>query len=156
MKTDNVFRRVQNWCVSTAKSLWAALSHQFWMKLLSLLLAILLWNYVVSTNTSITRTKTLFGLNAYLTGQSTLNTYGLALLDDPEEQLGDITVQLEVAQAQYSQTSADNVQVTLDLSNIRTAGTQQVPLRATSTYGRVTDILPDSVTLSGRMLVTRP
>ena len=155
MKTDNVFRRVQNWCVSTAKSLWAALSHQFWMKLLSLLLAILLWNYVVSTNTSITRTKTLFGLNAYLTGQSTLNTYGLALLDDPEEQLGDITVQLEVAQAQYSQTSADNVQVTLDLSSVRTAGTQQVPLRATSTYGRVTDILPDSVTLNFEPLDSR-
>ena len=155
MKTDNGLYRVKHWCASAAKNLWAVLSNQFWMKLLSLVLAILLWNYVVSTNTSITRTKTLMGLNAYLTGQSSLNTYGLALLDDPEQQLGDVTVQLEVAQSQYSQTSADNVQVTLDLSNVRTAGTQQVPLRATSTYGRVTDILPESVTLNFEALDSR-
>ena len=155
MKTDNGLHRVKNWCASAVTNLWTVLSRQFWMKLLSLLLAILLWNYVVSTNTSITRTKTLTGLNAYLTGQASLNTYGLALLDDPEQQIGDVTVRLEVAQAQYSQTSADNVQVTLDLSNIRTAGTQQVPLRATSTYGRVTSILPESVTLNFEALDSR-
>ena len=54
------------------KATWKLLSKNFGLKVLSLLLAILLWNYVISTNTSITRTKTLNGLTGYVTGQSTL------------------------------------------------------------------------------------
>ena len=155
MKMDNILHRVRDWCVYVAKGFWSVFSVRLWMKLLSLLLAILLWNYVVSTNTSITRTKTLTGLSGYITGQSTLTTYELALLAPPEDLLSDITVQLDVAQSQYSQVSADNVQVMLDLSSVRTAGTQQVPLRATSAYGRVTNILPESVTLNFETLDSR-
>ena len=155
MKTDNVFLRARSWCVSAVKGFWAMMSRRLWMKLLSLLLAILLWNYVVSSNTSITRTKTLTGLSGYITGQSTLTTYELALLAPPEDALSDITVQMDVAQSQYSQVSADNVQVTLDLSSVRAAGTQQVPLRATSAYGRVTNIIPESVTLTFETLDSR-
>ena len=118
------------------------------LKLLSLLLAILLWNYVISTNTSITRTKTLHGLTGYVSGQTTLNNNGLALLEDPAEALSGISVTVEAPQADYSKVSADNIQVTLDLSSVRTAGTQEVPLRATTSYGRVTDIVPDSLTLT--------
>ena len=155
MKTDNFFRRAGDWCAAAAKGVWEVLSRRLGMKLLSLLLAILLWNYVVSGNTSITRTKTLTGLSGYITGQAMLTTNELALLAPPEGALSDITVQLDVAQSQYSQVSADNVQVTLDLSSVRTAGTQQVPLRATSAYGRVTGILPESVTLTFETLDSR-
>ena len=155
MKPNDLFRRVGSWCVSTARTLRMMLSRRLWMKLLSFLLAVLLWNYVVSTNTSITRTKTLTGLSGYITGQSTLTTYELALLAPPEDALSDITVQLDVAQSQFGQVSADTVQVMLDLSSVRTAGTQQVPLRATSAYGRVTSILPDSVTLTFETLDSR-
>jgi len=45
--------------------------------------------------------------------------------------------------------------VMLDLSSVRTAGTQEVPLKATSSYGRVTDILPESVTLTFETLDSR-
>ena len=58
-------------------------SNNLGLKLLSLLLAILLWNYVISSDTSITRPKTIYNVTGYLNGQSTLNGYGLALLDDP-------------------------------------------------------------------------
>ena len=51
-------------------------------------------------------------------------------------------------QAYYARISNDNVQVSLDLSSVRTAGSQEVSLRATSSYGRVTDISPDSLTLT--------
>ena len=155
MKTDKLLKRAGAWCAAAAKGFWEVLSRRIWMKLLSLLLAILLWNYVVSANTSITRTKTLTGLSGYITGQSALTTNELALLAPPEGVLSDVTVQLEVAQSQYGQVSADNVQVTLDLSSVRTAGTQQVPLRATSAYGRVTGIIPESVTLTFETLDSR-
>ena len=40
-------------------------------------------------------------------------------------------------QSSYALADADNVQVTLDLSSVRAAGTQEVPLRATTTYGQM-------------------
>ena len=137
------------------RMLGKALSNNLGLKLLSLLLAILLWNYVISTNTSITRPKTLFNITGYVSGQSTLNTYGLALLEDPEEALSGLSVTVEVPQTNYSRVSSDNVQVLLDLSNVRAAGTQEVRLRATSTYGRVTAVTPASVTLTFEQLDSR-
>ena len=130
-------------------------SNNLGLKLLSLLLAILLWNYVISSNTSITRPKTLYNVTGYLSGQSTLNGYGLALLDDPSEALSGISVTVEAPQADYSRVSADNVQVTLDLSNIRSAGTQEVSFRATTAYGRVTAISPESLKLTFETLDSR-
>ncbi len=129
------------------KAFWGSLSHNLGLKLLALLLAILLWSYVVSSNPSITRTKDINGLTAYLSNESTLNANRLALASDPTEALGGISVRLEVPQSSYALANADNVQVTLDLSSVRAAGTQEVPLRATTSYGRVTSIVPDSIKL---------
>lgn len=135
--------------------IWGMLAHNVWLKLLSLVLAILLWNYVITTNTSITRVKTLNGLTGYVTGQTTLNANRLALLEDPTEALSSISVTLDAPQAYYARLSGENVQVTLDLSSVRTAGTQEVPLRANSSYGRVTDISPESLTLTFEALDSR-
>jgi len=155
MKLNPKIRRMLAWVAVKARAFWTVLSRRFWMKLLSLLLAILLWNYVVSSNTSITRSKTIYDVSGYVTGQSTLTTYGLALLTDATEQLSDITVQMEVSQSLYSQVSAENIQVMADLSSVRTEGTQEVPLKATSSYGRVTSILPETVTLTFEALDSR-
>lgn len=135
--------------------LWGLVSHNLWLKLLSLLLAILLWNYVISTNTSITRPKTLYGLTGYISGQTSLNSNGLALLDDPSSALSGISVTVDAPQASYSRVSSDNVQVQLDLSNVRSAGTQEVRLRAITAYGRVTGIVPESVTVTFEQLDSR-
>ena len=137
------------------RSFWRMLANNVWLKVLSLLLAILLWNYVISSNTSITRSKTIGGLTGYVTGQTTLNANRLALLDDPTEDLSNITVTVDAPQAYYARLSGDNIQVSLDLSSVRTAGTQEVPLRASSSYGRVTDIVPDSLTLTFEALDSR-
>lgn len=155
-KPDHVdMKRIGGWIVSAAKAFWQVLSRRLWMKLLSLLLAILLWNYVVSSDTSLTRTKTISDVNGYISGQSTLTTYGLALLSDPTEQLENITVRMEVAQSLYSQVSSENVQVMADLSSVRRAGEQEVPLKATSSYGRVVSILPETISLTFETLDSR-
>lgn len=132
-----------------------SLSNNLGYKLLSLVLAILLWSYVISTNNSITRTKTLYNLTGYPNGQSTLADHRLALKDDPTKALSGISVTVEAPQADYSKVSADNVLVTLDLSNVRTAGSQQVPLRATTSYGRVRSINPSTLTLAFETLDAR-
>ena len=149
------WRQIAAWCRTALKRFWKVFTRRLWMKLLSLLLAVLLWNYVVSSNHSITRSKTVTGLNGYVTSQSTLSTYGLALLDDPSSALTNVTVKLEVAQSDYALASTDNVQVMLDLSSVRTAGAQEVPLKASTTYGKVTSILPESVTLTFETLDSR-
>lgn len=132
-----------------------ALSRNVGLKLLSLLLAILLWNYVISSNTSITRTKTLHNITGYVSGQTALNNNGLALLEDPSEALSSLNVVVEAPQAEYSRVASENVQVSLDLSNVRSAGTQEVPFRATSSYGRVVSIQPQSLTLTFETLDSR-
>lgn len=157
MKTDfkAFFEKALVWLRDKGRNTWIVLSRHWGMKLLSLLLAILLWNYVVTSNQLITRSKTLSGLAGYATSQATLSTYGLALLDNPVELIDDVSVRVEVSQSDFSQVSADNVQVTLDLSKVRTAGTQEVELKATSAYGRVTGIYPPTVTLTFEPLDSR-
>ena len=132
-----------------------SISNNLGYKLLSLLLAILLWNYVIATNSSITRNKTIYNLTGTVSGLSTLSDNKLALSESPEEALSDITVTVEAPQADYSRVSTDNVQVTLDLSSVRAVGTQEVPLRATSSYGRVRSISPETLTLTFEHLDSR-
>ncbi len=138
------------------KTLWSAMSRHTLLKLLSFVFAIMLWSYVISSSPSITRTKTINDLTGYVSGQATLEIYKLALLTDPTAALADISVQVQVPQASFSQVTVDNVQVTLDISAVRTAGTQEVPLKATSTYGKVVRIYPSSLTLTFETLDSRP
>lgn len=132
-----------------------SISNNLGYKLLSLLLAILLWNYVIASNSSITRNKTIYNLTGTVSGLSTLSDNKLALSESPEEALSGITVTVEAPQADYSRVSADNVQVALDLSSVRAVGTQEVPIRATSSYGRVRSISPEMLTLTFEHLDSR-
>lgn len=135
---------------------WLLISHNFGLKMLSLLVAILLWNYVITTNSSITRTKTVTGLTGYMAGRTTLtDAYGLALLEDPSEELNDISVIIEVSQSDFSNVTPNNVQVTLDLTNARRAGAQEIPLKATTSYGRIVKIIPSTVPLTVETLDSR-
>ncbi|MGI6239338.1 MAG: YbbR-like domain-containing protein, partial [Christensenellales bacterium] len=124
-------------------------------KLLSFAFAIMLWSYVISSNQAITRTKTINDLTGYVSGQATLDVYGLALLTDTTEALRDISVQVDVPLANYSQVTAESVQVVLDVSSVRTAGTQAVPLKATTSHGSVANIYPSSLTLTFETLDAR-
>ena len=132
-----------------------SLSNNLGYKMLSLLLAVLLWNYVINTNTSITRSKTIYNLTGTVSGQSTLTDNKLALKEIPEEALSAIAVTVEAPQTYYSRVSSDNIQVSLDLSSVRSAGTQEVPLRATCSYGVVRGISPETLTLTFENLDSR-
>ena len=140
---------------SLLKSLWGVLSRNVALKLLSILFAIMVWSYVISTNPSITRTKTIDGITGYVTGQATLEVYDLALLTDPTQELSDVTVTVQVPQSSLSLATSDNIQVTLDISSVRTAGTQEVPLKATSSYGKVVSVYPASLNLTFEALDSR-
>ena len=132
-----------------------SLLHNLGLKLLSFLLAIMLWNYVISNNASITRIKTVSGITGSISGQSSLTGNQLAMTEDPTQMLSGLSVTVEAPQADYSRVAPGNVQVLLDLSSVRAAGTQEVALRATSAYGRVRSISPSSLTLTFENLDSR-
>lgn len=83
------------------------------VKILSIILAIFLWAYVVSSDTSITRSKVLSGVGVQLTGQTILQRNNLALLTDVTSQLASISVEVEVSQSNYALVSSSNVDVVL-------------------------------------------
>ena len=63
---------------------WIAgsLSRNLGLKLLSLLIAILMWNYVITTDKSITRAKTIYNLTGTIRGQTVLTDNKLALTEE--------------------------------------------------------------------------
>ena len=137
------------------KKFWEASSRNVVLKVVSFALALIIWGYVISTDTSITRTVTLTGLTGYVSGRNSLTSNSLALYDDAESALKDITVEIEVPQASYATVSNSNVQVSLDVSNVRATGVQSVPINATSAIGTVTAVYPSSIDLTFEVLDSR-
>lgn len=146
---------MKNRLKALGRAIWKVVSRNVALKVLSALFALMLWSYVISSNTSITRTKSFTGLQGYVSGQVSLEVYDLAMVSDPTEALSNVTVEIDVPQSSYSSATNENVQVTLDVSSVRTAGTQEVPLKATTAYGKVTRIYPPSITLSFEALDSR-
>ncbi len=135
-----------NIIVRIIRSVWRALSNNLGYKLLSLLCALMLWSYVVSTDMTITRDRTVSNVSISTTGQTVLRDNTLALLTNTKE-LDPVEVRVEVPQANYSRVSSDNVRVELDVSAIRSTGEYEVALKGVSAYGKVVDIEPEKVTL---------
>ena len=106
------------------KRLWHALTGHLWLKLLSLLFAIILWIYIIDSTPSLTRSKHMSGLSISVTGTSSLNVYGLALATDVySEYQGEISAVVEAPQNQLSRVTRGSIDVSLDVSNIRVEGT---------------------------------
>lgn len=119
------------------------MSHNLGLKVMSVFIALFLWSYVISSSPSITREKTLTGLDIHVTGQSVLGSRNLAVLE-----MGDTTqaqARVRVSQSAISSVTDETVLVELDLSGVRAAGRQQVRLRASSTYGSVVQVVPESI-----------
>ncbi len=125
--------------------LWRALTRNFGYKLLSVLIALSLWSYVLYANPSITREKTLSGVDITVTGQSVLSSSRLALATNLSDALSSARVSVRVSQSAFSLVTTDNVHVEMDLSSVRKTGKQSIRLRGTSTYGTVTQVWPESV-----------
>ena len=123
------------------RALLHAVSQNLGWKICSLIAAILLWSYIVSSDPTITRDKTLTGVRITTSGLTVLQSRDLALLTDLDA-LQDVRVRVEVPQANYSNVSSDTVHVELDLSQIRQTGRQEVELTGVSNYGTVVQITP--------------
>lgn len=144
----NVLMSIWGWIKRTVLS-------NFWMKVFSLVLAVAMWCFVLTNDTTITRERTLTNMYVTTTNQSTLDSRQLAITEVLSDILPQVRVSIEVTQGDYYRVTSNNVRVELDLSRIRETGEQTIPLTASTVYGTVTGIYPDSVTLNVDELATR-
>lgn len=126
------------------RSIWSSMSHGFWLKLLSVLIAVILWSYVITTNPAITRPKVV-DVDIRLTGETSFKNQNLALVTDVTAAVPTAQVRINVPQQSYQTVSAQNVTCDLDLSQIRTTGKQMIKLKGTSVLGAVVQTSPDMI-----------
>lgn len=136
----NTIKRLLGW-------IKRVLLNNLWLKIFSLLLAIALWSFVLTNDTTITRERILTNLYVTTSNQSTLDSRGLAITQALSELLPQVRLAVEVTKSDYFRVNSNNVRVELDLSRIRETGEQNIPLTASTIYGTVTGIYPDSITL---------
>lgn len=151
MKNEQIVSAVK----TIAARLWRIVSHNLVWKILSVLVAVLMWSYIVSADSSITRTRTLSGVEVSLSGQSVLQSRLLAVLLDGDEALETVRVRVKVPQADYARVNANNVSVELDLSKVRQTGRQEVELVGTTAYGEVVQIVPSTLEVDIEPMDTR-
>lgn len=138
-----------------AARLWRIVAHNLVWKILSVLIAVLMWSYIVSADSSITRTKILNSVDVTLSGQSVLQSRLLAVVMDVDEALASVRVKVKVPQANYARVTADSVSVELDLSKVRQTGRQEVELVGTTAYGEVVQITPSTLEVDIEPMDTR-
>ena len=136
------------------RTIWRSLSQNLGYKLLSVVLAMVMWSYVITSNPTITRDKWINNVEISLTGQSTLRDRGFAISTDTSA-LSSASVKVEVAQSSYGRVNSENVRVELDVSGIRQSGKQQVELTGVTAYGRAVEVVPESVELDVELLDQR-
>lgn len=136
------------------RALLHAVSRNLGWKIFSLAAAVLMWSYIISSDPTITRDKTLAGVEITPSGLTVLQSRDLALLTDLDA-LQDVRVRVEVPQANYSRVTADSVRVELDLSQIRQTGRQEVELTGVSNYGTVVQITPSRLEIDVETLDQR-
>lgn len=148
MKTnnDNAFKqRTREGIKGFLLTVFNVLSRNLGWKVFSLVAAIMLWSYLITSDPTITRDKTISNVEITTSGLSVLNSRELALLTDPTSLLGNVTVRVSVPQAEYSRVTSETVRVELDLSQIRQTGRQEVELIGISNYGEVLQVIPNRI-----------
>ncbi|MCR4577635.1 MAG: hypothetical protein K5784_06995, partial [Clostridiales bacterium] len=131
------------------------LTRRLWLKLISLVLAVILWTYIVMNVSSLTRTKTIENLSVTVPASSTLPSQLAVSTDIAGIYQKSIDVTVSVPQNEYSKLTSRNIRITPDYSSIRSAGEYDVPLTAVSTYGEVVRLSPASISVTVESLDSR-
>lgn len=137
------------------KAVQGVVSHNIGLKFLSILAALFLWSYVITTNPNITRNKTVNDISMNVTGQTVLTSRNLALVTDVASQLTDISARVSVPQASFGLVTEKNVRAEVDLTGVRTTGTHMVNLKGTSVYGEVVQLWPEFIEVEVEELAQR-
>lgn len=130
--------------------------HNWGIKLVCVLLAVVLWGGLISQDPNLTREKSFTDVSINYTGGDILTRNGLIVVSGLD-QLAPIQLRAAVPQRNYSSANANNYNVRVDLSRITVPGEQKLPVISTSsaTFGQVTWMSQNEVTVQVDRYVTR-
>lgn len=136
--------------------LFTLLKRNWSVKLLSILLAIFLWGALISEDATLTRQKTFSNVPINILHQDTLLKNGLIVTRGLSE-LPSIKFTAEVPQKIFDSVNAGNYNIRLDLSKIKTAGVQTIPITysSSSLYGNVSSISLSEIEVEVDEYITR-
>ena len=130
--------------------------HNWPWKLLSIFLAICLWAGLITQDTTLTREKTFTDVKINISNSETLRRNGYIIVSGLEN-LPELRMRVEVPQRMYNTVTAANYNPRIDLSKISATGTQTLNITTTNTttYGSVSSISEDSITVEVEEYITR-
>ena len=149
----------RSWIGALARGLWRGLTHDVLRKLAALLLAALLWSILIASDVTLKREKIFQDTELSVSGQETLLSNGLIVMDNLMEMLPTVQIRADVPQDVYDRTVGSYFNPRLDFSRVQEPGEQEVPITTTSsgtyTYGEVLEVRPASVLLNIERYRTR-
>jgi YbbR domain-containing protein len=131
------------------KKFWRMLSHNLLWKLVALVLAISLWAGLITQDPTLTRERVFTDVPVSVTGSDTLRRNGFIVLSGVQDDSALVRLRVDVPQREYNTVTSSNYNPRVDLSKITETGEQTLKISATSTttYGTVTEVYPDTVTV---------
>lgn len=136
--------------VGMLAAFFRALTNNIPLKLLCVLLSVVVWSVVITSDATLTRTKSFEDVAVTVTGSDTLRQRGLVVMEDVAALVPTVDFTAEVPQTNYDRIVGSNFGPRIDLTNVTGVGENTIPVTtmAASVYGTVTSITPESVTVT--------
>ena len=142
----------------TFRAVWHRITHNWGWKVLSVLLAVCIWGVLVTQDDSLPRTKTFTNVKVSSANSTILKQNGYIVVDGLED-IPPVNITVQLPQKYYNTATEDRYLIRADLSQIKEAGVQELPLTATVTnpslYGSVLSISNPSITVQVEPYVNR-
>lgn len=137
--------------------LWRSTTNNWGFKLLSLLIAIVLWAGLITQDPTLTREKSFSDVKISIAGSDTMKRNGFIVVSDLDEILGSAQLKVDVPQMQYDNAVASMYNVRIDLSRITEGGAQEIKVLTTNsvTYGGVSQVTPETIEIEVEEYITR-
>lgn len=138
------------------KRVWQAIKNNWQLKLLSLLVAFVVWGALISEDPNLTREKTFTDVPITVTGMELLQRNGLIVVEGLDN-LPHIKMRALVPQKIYASAHPANYSVRVDVSRITAPGEQTVPIQtlSTGTFGSIEWMSTNEITVKVDEYITR-
>ena len=124
--------------------------------LLSVLMAVVTWSALVASDGTLTREKVFQNVAVNVTGEATLKSRGLIVMDDIAAIVPGVKMTVEVSQANYNRVSGTSYNPHFDLAKVKGVGENEIPITFSSQlYGPVVACDPSAIIVNVERYMTR-
>lgn len=124
------------------------------LKIISFVFAMILWGYVMMDQDPM-RNKTINNIDVSFEGEADMISRKLIIRGDRKDMISDITARVSTNLTNYADLSAEDVQATVSVRSITSAGEYELPIYPSCTNGNVESVTPTRITVEIDNLVTK-